>query len=258
MRLDWLSDVADSTGYPVIEVDGWEDRGISDGYSPSTVVAHHTAGPTANGDMPSLGIIVNGRSDLPGPLANYGLGRSGAIYVVASGKSNNAGSGDWGSCGSNYCTVGIEAENDGYQPWPSVQLDAYARLVAAILNRLDRPASSTCGHKEWAPGRKVDPHDLNMDTGREIVGSIMGGSSDEHGDEEMAPSDFARQLDVDRINALVNAKVAGTWVIAPTDANRQGQANYWAGKLPNPNDPEWADFYRAVLAAGQMAAAMSD
>ena len=172
-RLTWLSDVAIETGYPVVEVDDWETRGYSDGYSPSTVVAHHTAGPSGSGDMPSLGICVNGRSDLPGPLANYCLGRSGTIYVVASGKANNAGDGDWQSCDSNYCTVGIEAENDGSQPWPAVQLDSYGRLVAGILDRLGRSTSYTCGHKEWAPGRKPDPHSINMDRARSTIQAYM-------------------------------------------------------------------------------------
>jgi hypothetical protein len=88
---------------------------------------------------------------------------------------------------------------------------------------------------------------------------ITGGGPTTPGDweeNELSPSEFVRQLDVDRINALVMAKVGGTWVIAPTDADRQNQANYWAGLLPDPNNPEWADFYRAVLASGQMAAAI--
>lgn len=175
MRLSWLVEAAAETGYPVVIVDGWENRGNSSSYEPTTVVAHHTAGPSGNGDMPSLGIIVNGRSDLPGPLANYGLGRSGTIYVVASGKANNAGDGSWSGCNSNYCTVGIEAENDGYQPWPEAQLDSYARLSAAILERLGRGVDRLCGHKEWAPGRKVDPHDLNMDRARTAVARLLEG-----------------------------------------------------------------------------------
>jgi N-acetylmuramoyl-L-alanine amidase len=173
MKLDWLADAAAETGYPVIEVDGWENRGKSTGYNPSTVVAHHTAGPSGGGDMPSLGIIVNGRKDLAGPLANYALGRSGTIYVVASGKSNNAGAGGWKGCGSNYCTVGIEPENDGKQPWPQVQLDSYGRLAAAILNRLEKNADRLCSHKEWATGRKVDPHSINMSKARVTIQNLL-------------------------------------------------------------------------------------
>jgi hypothetical protein len=175
MRLGWLVEAAAETGYPVVVVDGWEDRGLSSDYNPSTVVAHHTAGPSGSGDMPSLGIIVNGRSDLPGPLANYGLGRSGTVYVVASGKANNAGEGSWKGCSSNYCTVGIEAENDGSQPWPDVQLDSYVRLSVAILERLGVDETRLCGHKEWSPGRKVDPHHLDMNRARSIVSDILSG-----------------------------------------------------------------------------------
>ena len=75
---------------------------------------------------------------------------------------------------------------------------------------------------------------------------------------ELAPSDFARQLNYWRVGELCKAKVAGTWVVSPDDENREGVTDYWSQKLDNPDDPEWADFYRAILGGGQMAAAMSD
>ena len=74
----------------------------------------------------------------------------------------------------------------------------------------------------------------------------------------MAPSDFARQLNYWRVGELCKAKVAGTWVVSPDDENREKVTDYWSQKLANPDDPEWADFYRVILGGGQMAAAMSD
>jgi len=170
----WLIEAADATGHPVVIVDGWGTRGFETGYDPHVVVTHHTAGPST-GDMPSLGIITNGRSDLPGPLSNYAVGRSGTIYVVASGKSNNAGVGEWAGFDSNYDTVGIEPENTGSEAWPAVQIDALQRLEAEILRRLGEPASMLCGHKEWAtpPGRKTDPHTINMTTRRAAVAALL-------------------------------------------------------------------------------------
>ena len=174
-RVAWLKDAAVATGYPVVLVDGWQGRGYSDGYAPVVVVEHHTAGPTDGGDMPSLGVVVNGRSDLPGPLCNYGLGRSGTVYVVADGKSNNAGTGGWRGFDSNYDTIGIEAENNGSQPWPAAQLDAYDRLAAECIKRLSGDAGLVCSHEEWATpaGRKTDPHGFNMGTRRAAVAAIL-------------------------------------------------------------------------------------
>ena len=76
-------------GLKVKEVDGWRTRG-SDSFNPRGAVTHHTAGPpAAPGRMaPSLGIVVNGRSDLSGPLCNIYMDYEGTIYTVAAGRAN--------------------------------------------------------------------------------------------------------------------------------------------------------------------------
>ena len=64
--------------------------------------------------MPSLDTLIQGRSDLPGPLAQLGLGRDGTYYVIAAGKCNHAGAGSWkGVTSGNTDFIGIEAENTG-------------------------------------------------------------------------------------------------------------------------------------------------
>jgi hypothetical protein len=144
------------------------------------VICHHTAGP-ANGIMPSLGIITNGRSDLPGPLAQLGLGRDGTFFVVAAGRANHAGRGMWqGISTGNSSFIGIEAENTGgaNDPWPAVQLDAYRRGVAAILEKIGANAIMCCGHREYAlpQGRKPDPS-FDMVDFRTQVAAIMAGTA---------------------------------------------------------------------------------
>lgn len=177
MRLPWLADAARATGYPVTEIDGWQTRG-STLFTPKGLVWHHTAGP-ATGDMPSLGILINGRTGLPGPLSQYGLGRSGRIYVVAAGRANHAGEGDWNGLTGNGSVVGIEAEHTGRatEPWPAVQLDAYRKLSAQILSRLGSTTTLMCAHREWArnrtTNRKIDPISLNMAEERARVAALM-------------------------------------------------------------------------------------
>ena len=173
-NLLWLADVARNAGLDVVEVDGWETRGRT--YCtmrPKGVVCHHTGGPKS-GDMPSLNLLIKGRKGLPGPLSQYGLGRSGKVYVVAAGTSNHAGSGGWKRLDSNCDVIGIEAENTGRDPWPKKQLEAYVTLVAAICEHLGIDTSMVAAHKEWAPGRKPDPHSINMDEFRQWVDEARG------------------------------------------------------------------------------------
>jgi hypothetical protein len=132
--------------------------------------------------MPSLNVLVNGRSDLPGPLSQLGLGRDGTFYVIAAGRCNHAGGGIWqGLTNGNANFIGIEAENTGLAndfPWPDVQLNAYYHGVAAILRHIGRGAEFCAGHKEYAlpKGRKPDPS-FDMDSFRSSVAAILSGSA---------------------------------------------------------------------------------
>jgi peptidoglycan hydrolase-like protein with peptidoglycan-binding domain len=182
--LTWLLDVLKAAGLKVAPVDGWQRRGRGDVGRIFGVLCHHTAG-GKTGNMPSLNTIVNGRPDLPGPLAQLGLGRDGTYYIIAAGKCNHAGKGNWkGVVNGNTNFIGIEAENTGLpndSPWPAVQLDAYRRGVAAILKHLGQPADFCAGHKEYAlpKGRKSDPN-FDMVAFRADVAAIMRGDGPTH------------------------------------------------------------------------------
>lgn len=162
-KLTWLPDVLEAAGLEVSRVDGWEFRGRGDAGNIVGVICHHT-GTTVHRDqnMPTLQTLIDGRSDLAGPLSQLGLGRDGTYYVIAAGRANHAGVGSWqGVVTGNSSFIGIEAENSGQpdDPWPAVQMDAYRRGVAAILRHIGKPADFCAGHKEYAlpHGRKDDP-----------------------------------------------------------------------------------------------------
>lgn len=96
--------------------------------------------------------------------------------VVAAGRCNHAGAGTWqGISSGNTYFIGIEAENAGVagDPWPAVQMEAYARGCAAILKHIGAPAIMCAGHKEYAPGRKIDPS-FDMNAFRAKVSACMG------------------------------------------------------------------------------------
>lgn len=176
--LTWLPTVLESAGLKIALTDGWESRGHGDVGKTLGVICHHTAG-SKNGNMPTLNLLIEGRSDLTGPLSQLGLGRDGTYYIIAAGRCYHAGSGNWkGVRTGNTNFIGIEAENCGNasDPWPDIQLDAYKRGVAAILKHLHLDASDCCGHYEYAEpkGRKSDPH-FSMDEFRSDVARIING-----------------------------------------------------------------------------------
>lgn len=179
--LTWLPSVLLDAGLKVAEEPGWENRGTRDMGDIRGIICHHTAGPRS-GNMPSLRVIRDGRRDLPGPLSQLCLGRDGTFFVVAAGRANHAGRGEWqGETGGNSHFIGIEAENTGRDndfPWPEVQMDAYRRGCAAILGHIGRDAIMCCGHKEFAlpRGRKPDPG-FDMNVFRMEVAAILAGTA---------------------------------------------------------------------------------
>lgn len=165
MMLTDLADVLRAAGLPVVEQGGWKTRS-NDGNrfaGVQGILCHWTAtAPSAGGDYPSLNIVTNGRSDLPGMLAQLGLGRSGTWYVIGAGVAWHAGAVDQ-VYSDNYHSIGIEAE---YHPdqgaWPEVQQRSYERGCAALARHYGVPNDRIRGHYEAAVpyGRKPDPNTL--------------------------------------------------------------------------------------------------
>lgn len=177
--MTWLADVLRDAGCTVVEQPDWQTRGRGEMGVVRGVLCHHTAGP-AKGNAPSLALVEHGRADLPGPLSHLVLGRDGTFYVLAAGRCNHAGAGEWeGITAGNSSLIGIEAENMGTaaDPWPDEQVTAYARGVAAILRHIHAPAIMCAGHKEYAlpTGRKIDPS-FDMGAFREQVAAFISGS----------------------------------------------------------------------------------
>jgi hypothetical protein len=158
MLLNDLASLARGAGLTVQEAPNWVGHNHGSMTSVSCIVIHHTAG-SATGDYPSYNVVRNGRTGLPGPLAQLGVGRSGKVYVFSNGLAYHAGTvkETWMN---NANSIGIEVESVGTGPeWPSVQVHATAKMVAALCKRYGVPVSRVLGHKEicYPVGRKVDP-----------------------------------------------------------------------------------------------------
>ena len=165
-RLLWLPAALKNAGLEVDVVAGWEQRGKL-GMYPKVIVLHHTAGSMGR-NAPSLNICVNGRAGLPGPLCHILIGRDGTCYVIAAGVANHAGVGSWQGVTGNSRAIGIEVENVGTsaEPWTPELYAVMVRACRALADEAGIPAAMVCGHKEWAPRRKVDPHSIDMRTFR--------------------------------------------------------------------------------------------
>ena len=166
-----------AVGLNVVEVAGWQTRG-ADSFNPRGSVDHHTAGPRS-GNAPSLGVVVNGRSDLPGPLCNVLVGRNNTCYVVAAGRANHAGAGGWRGLSGNSSVFGVERENvgDGSEPWRQDQTQTAAKVHAALISSHGGDSSLVCEHKEWAPKRKIDAFGVDGNQMRTMVAANLKGSA---------------------------------------------------------------------------------
>ncbi|MET4328326.1 hypothetical protein ABIB80_004157 [Bradyrhizobium sp. i1.15.2] len=202
-------------GLEVLEHPGWQTRGHGNMGKVQGVLCHRTCGPL-HGDLPDINVLVDGRPDLGGPLCNIGLGRSGKVYMIAAGKGWHAGAGSWqGVTDGNSHLIGIEAENTGEtkgpraEAWPDVQMLAYMRVCAAILQHVGAKPIMAAGHKEFAlpKGRKDDPS-FDMVMFRYGVAKLMSERP------APAPSVTGRLgvINVDGLNVRSNASASSTMV----------------------------------------------
>lgn len=196
--LTWLADVLRAAGLKVVEQPGWKERGRREMGKPKGVLVHHTASAIGSGNAPCIGIVTNGRPDLPGPLAHTVLGRDGTWYIIAAGRCNHAGAGSWhGVTDGNGELIGVEAENagTGKEPWPAEQMNSYVVGTDAILDYIGADPVMAAGHKEYAlpRGRKIDPtfdmvdfrHKLELHTAGDIIASMAA---------TVSPTDPARAM----------------------------------------------------------------
>lgn len=170
MRLLDLPARIASYGVRVVTVRGWEQRGAAT-FTPRGLVVHHDALRSTIPAGSAIGLMVNGRPDLPGPLCQVWLDDDAddtavkgdpVAYVIASGRANHAGSGSFRGLIGNVAVVGIEARNNGIgEAWSMAMQDAYYRTSAAVCDAIGRDGTWVCGHKEWT-ARKPDPRGLDM------------------------------------------------------------------------------------------------
>jgi hypothetical protein len=183
---------------PHVVVPGWETRNRA-GHGPfdnvNGFVVHHTGDDAP--DNVDLSVIINGRSGLPGPLAQFGCDDVGMIYVVGNGRANHAGGGDprvldavraesygdfppvthehTGSSGAvdgNSHFYGVETFYSGNKEPTSKARASLVLLAAALCDFHGWSAKSVIGHKEWSDF-KSDPGHVDMKLFRADVAATL-------------------------------------------------------------------------------------
>jgi hypothetical protein len=166
-----------SFGVRVVEVDGWQSRSAGS-FEPRGSVNHHTAG-GASGATPSLGVCINGRSDLPGPLCNVMQSREpdgrDIAYVIAAGRANHAGNGGWRGLSGNSSVYGLEIEHVGTNSIPEGRRVIASTIHAAMIDGRCG-ADMVAQHSEWAPDRKIDlATEVDGNGFRQRIADILAG-----------------------------------------------------------------------------------
>lgn len=153
--------------------DGWQTVDRPGPWDPHGVMVHHT-GPysTVTG---MITMLINGRSDLPGPLAHVGITPAGVVHLTGWFDVNGAGMGDYDvylavlnerplplplptsdTVDGNAAFYNAELIHPGDgSPYPEAQLEAWVRWAAAICRVHGWTANSAIRHRDWTR-RKVD------------------------------------------------------------------------------------------------------
>ena len=73
----------------------------------------------------------------------------------------HAGLSKWGNLTDvNSSSIGIELDNDGFQPFADAQINSLLKLLASLKTAYNIPAANFIGHGDIAPTRKNDPNVL--------------------------------------------------------------------------------------------------
>ena len=124
---------------------------------PNFVILHHTAQKSTDQTIKTFTVKHSEVS------AHYVVGRDGRVVQMVNDymRANHAGVGKWGNATDlNSSSIGIEIDNDGFEPYTEVQIKSIMTLLSSLKKRYKIPAANFIGHSDVAPSRKPDPHDF--------------------------------------------------------------------------------------------------
>lgn len=124
---------------------------------PNYVIIHYTAQDSVQQTIKTFTLKTTETS------AHYVIAKNGTIYHMVNDylRANQAGLGKWGSITDmNSCSIGIEIDNNGTEPYTDTQINNLLVLLAQLKKAYNIPQANFIGHQDWAPKRKADPGPL--------------------------------------------------------------------------------------------------
>ncbi|HEY4206178.1 MAG TPA: N-acetylmuramoyl-L-alanine amidase [Puia sp.] len=122
---------------------------------PNFVIIHHTA---ENSCPQTLQTFTTVRTQVS---AHYVICKDGTIHHMLNDylRAWQAGVSKWGNVTDvNSISVGIELDNNGYEPFPDAQINSLLHLLDRLKRNYGIPAANFIGHGDIAPTRKHDPN----------------------------------------------------------------------------------------------------
>jgi N-acetylmuramoyl-L-alanine amidase len=138
----------------VADVTWWAGTTNFNMRKPNYVIIHHTAQNSCDQTLQTFTITRTQVS------AHYVICRNGVVHQMLNDylRAWHGGVARWGSLTDiNSSSIGIELDNNGTEPFDSMQIRSLLILLDTLKHRYAIPAPNFIGHGDIAPGRKVDP-----------------------------------------------------------------------------------------------------
>lgn len=122
---------------------------------PNFVIIHHTA---QNSCEQTLKTFTLARTAVS---AHYVICKDGTVHHMLNDylRAQHAGVSRWGNLiDINSSSIGIELDNNGFEPFDSLQLNSLLSVLARLKKDYHIPAANFIGHGDIAPTRKNDPN----------------------------------------------------------------------------------------------------
>ena len=121
---------------------------------PNYVIIHFTAQDSIQQTLHTFTVVKTQVS------AHYVVAKSGKVYHMLNDylRAWQAGISRWGSVTDmNSCSVGIEIDNNGSEPYTPAQVNSLVALLGYLKKAYNIPRANFIGHQDIAPARKPDP-----------------------------------------------------------------------------------------------------
>jgi N-acetylmuramoyl-L-alanine amidase len=123
---------------------------------PNYVIIHHTA---QNSCEQTLKTFTT--QDARAVSAHYVICKDGTVHHMLNDllRAHHAGVSKWGNTTDlNSSSVGIEIDNNGFEPFTDEQINSLTILLDRLKKAYSIPAANFIGHGDIAPARKNDPN----------------------------------------------------------------------------------------------------